>query len=299
MRKLLLTLTFIGALFTAKSQQLHFMSQYLQHNSMYNPAAAGMTKKNMVGVSYRSMWSSFPGNPKTYMIYGDFELKKLKAGIGTYIYRDETGPTSRTGIQLAYSYHIKARNDKSRFGIGLELRGLQYAIDKNKLSASLGNDPVIGSAENKFAVDAGAGLYWTNDKLTAGVAVSQLIQSKLKLADVPNAKEGGKLYRHYNFTANYRLQTGDDIFLIPNAMIRVIENSPSEYDFGARLEFQDKVWWGLNWRVRQFWSLQAGVKILQRVRASYSYDYYVSPIGVFTSGSGAHEVGLQFEFGKK
>lgn len=299
MRKLLLTLTFIGALFTAKSQQLHFMSQYLQHNSMYNPAAAGMTKKNMVGVSYRSMWSSFPGNPKTYMIYGDFELKKLKAGIGTYIYRDETGPTSRTGIQLAYSYHIKARNDKSRFGIGLELRGLQYAIDKNKLSASLGSDPVLGSAENKFAVDAGAGLYWTNDKLTAGVAVSQLIQSKLKLADVPNAKEGGKLYRHYNFTANYRLQTGDDIFLIPNAMIRVIENSPSEYDFGARLEYQDKVWWGLNWRVRQFWSLQAGVKILQRVRASYSYDYYVSPIGVFTSGSGAHEVGLQFEFGKK
>ena len=299
MRKLLLTLTFIGALFTAKSQQLHFMSQYLQHNSMYNPAAAGMTKKNMVGVSYRSMWSSFPGNPKTYMIYGDFELKKLKAGIGTYIYRDETGPTSRTGIQLAYSYHIKARNDKSRFGIGLELRGLQYAIDKNKLSASLGSDPVHGSAENKFAVDAGAGLYWTNDKLTAGVAVSQLIQSKLKLADVPNAKEGGKLYRHYNFTANYRLQTGDDIFLIPNAMVRVIENSPSEFDFGTRLEYQDKVWWGLNWRVRQFWSLQAGVKILQRVRASYSYDYYVSPIGVFTSGSGAHEVGLQFEFGKK
>ncbi|MEI2748337.1 MAG: type IX secretion system membrane protein PorP/SprF [Ferruginibacter sp.] len=299
MRKLLLTLTFIGALFTAKSQQLHFMSQYLQHNSMYNPAAAGMTKKNMVGVSYRSMWSSFPGNPKTYMIYGDFELKKLKAGIGTYIYRDETGPTSRTGIQLAYSYHIKARNDKSRFGIGLELRGLQYAIDKNKLSASLGSDPVLGSAENKFAVDAGAGLYWTNDKLTAGVAVSQLIQSKLKLADVPNAKEGGKLYRHYNFTANYRLQTGDDIFLIPNAMVRVIENSPSEFDFGTRLEYQDKVWWGLNWRVRQFWSLQAGVKILQRVRASYSYDYYVSPIGVFTSGSGAHEVGLQFEFGKK
>lgn len=299
MRKLLLTLTIIGALFTAKSQQLHFMSQYLQHNSMYNPAAAGITKKNMVGVSYRSMWSSFPGNPKTYMIYGDFELKKLKAGIGTYIYRDETGPTSRTGIQLAYSYHIKARNDKSRFGIGLELRGLQYAIDKNKLSASLGSDPVLGSAENKFAVDAGAGLYWTNDKLTAGVAVSQLIQSKLKLADVPNAKEGGKLYRHYNFTANYRLQTGDDIFLIPNAMVRVIENSPSEFDFGTRLEYQDKVWWGLNWRVRQFWSLQAGVKILQRVRASYSYDYYVSPIGVFTSGSGAHEVGLQFEFGKK
>ena len=299
MRKLLLTLSLFSVFFAAKSQQLHFMSQYLQHNSMYNPAAAGMAERNMVGVSYRSMWSSFPGNPKTTMIYGDFELKKLKAGLGTYIYRDETGPTSRTGIQLAYSYHIKARNEKSKFGIGLELRGLQYAIDKNKLSESLGSDPVIGSAENKFAIDAGAGLYWTNYKLSVGAAVSQLIQSKLKLADVPNSKQGGKLYRHYNFSANYKLQTGDDIYIIPNAMIRVIENSPSEYDFGARVDFQDKIWWGLNWRVRQFWSLQAGVKILQRVRASYSYDYYVSPISVFTSGSGAHEIGLQFEFKKK
>lgn len=283
---------------TVKSQQLHFMSQYLQHNSMYNPAAAGMANRNMIGVSYRSMWSSFPGNPKTYMVYGDFELKKLKSGIATYVYRDETGPTSRTGIQLAYSYHIKARNNKSRFGIGLELRGLQYAIDKTKLLASLGSDPVLGSADNKFAIDAGAGLYWTNDKLSVGAAVSQLIQSKLELANVPNSKQGGKLYRHYNFTANYRLQTGDDIFLIPNAMVRVIENSPSEYDFGLKVDYQDKIWWALNWRVRQFWSLQAGLKVMQRLRASYSYDYYVSPIGVFTSGSGAHEIGLQFDINK-
>ncbi len=283
---------------TAKSQQLHFMSQYLQHNSMYNPAAAGMANRNMIGVSYRSMWSSFPGNPKTYMVYGDFELKKLKSGIATYVYRDETGPTSRTGIQLAYSYHIKARNNKSRFGIGLELRGLQYAIDKTKLLASLGSDPVLGSADNKFAIDAGAGLYWTNDKLSVGAAVSQLIQSKLELANVPNSKQGGKLYRHYNFTANYRLQTGDDIFLVPNAMVRVIENSPSEYDFGLKVDYQDKIWWAMNWRVRQFWSLQAGLKVMQRLRASYSYDYYVSPIGVFTSGSGAHEIGLQFDIKK-
>ena len=140
--------------------------------------------------------------------------------------------------------------------------------------------------------------YWTNDKLSVGAAVSQLIQSKLELANVPNSKQGGKLYRHYNFTANYRLQTGDDIFLIPNAMVRVIENSPSEYDFGLKVDYQDKIWWALNWRVRQFWSLQAGLKVMQRLRASYSYDYYVSPIGVFTSGSGAHEIGLQFDIKK-
>ncbi|MBS1734868.1 MAG: type IX secretion system membrane protein PorP/SprF [Bacteroidetes bacterium] len=299
MRKIF-TLVVISCLtISGYSQQLHFTSQYLQHNSMYNPAAAGMAKDNMVGLSYRSQWGSFPGNPRTYMLYGDFSLQKMKAGIGAYIYRDETGPTSRTGIQLAYSYHIRT-GEKSRLGVGLELRALQFAIDKGKLSDALGsNDPILGGKDKKLGIDAGAGVYWTNDKLSVGAAVSQLIQSKLKLADVPNATEGAKLYRHYNIMASYKIQTGDDIFIIPNAMFRAIEHAPSEFDLGAKLDYQDKIWWALNWRVKQFWSIQAGFKLFQRVRLAYSYDYYETPISYFAGGSGAHEIGLQFGFKKK
>ena len=298
MKKFLL---FIGGLcgyFAAEAQQLHFTSQYLQHNSMINPAAAGISNKNMVGVSYRSMWSSFPGNPRTFMVYGDAELKRLNAGIGAYVYRDETGPTSRTGLQLAYSYHIKMSNPAHRLGLGLELRALQFAIDKNKISGSLENDPVLSGSDNKFGFDAGAGAYFTTGKLSVGAAVSQLIQSKLELANVPGSKTGGKLYRHYNFNANYRIHTGGDIYIIPNALVRVIENSPSEYEAGARMDYMDKVWWGLTWGVDQFWSLQAGFRLLKKVALTYSYDYYETPLSVFTSGSGAHELGLKFEFDK-
>lgn len=299
MRKIFLAIALIFIISATKSQQLHFMSQYLQHNSMYNPAAAGVSENNMLGIAYRSMWSSFPGNPTTSMIYGDFDLKKYTSGIAAYIYRDQTGPTSRTGVQLAYAYHIKSKNEKNKLSIGLELRGLQYAIDKTKLTEALGNDPVLGGSQNKFAIDAGAGVYWTNKKLSVGAAVSQLIESKLALADVANSTLGGKLYRHYNFTANYKIQTGDDIYVIPNAMVRVIENSPSEYDLGAKVDYQDKVWWNLNYRVNQYWSLQAGIKLMNKIRATYSYDYYTSPISVFTAGSGAHEISLQFDMKKK
>jgi len=299
MRKIFFSIAMLAIYSAASSQQLHFMSQYMQHNAMYNPAAAGMAKKNMIGVSYRDMWQTFPGNPKTTMVYGDFELKKLTSGIAAYLYRDETGATSRTGLQLAYSYHIKSKSDKSRFAIGLELRGLQYAIDKSKLTSSLGSDPVLGGASSKFAVDAGMGIYWTNTKLSLGAAVSQLIESKLALADVPGSTLGGKLYRHYNITGNYKINTGDDIYLIPNAMVRLIENSPSELDLGCKVDYQEKVWWALNWRVKQFWSIQAGVKVFNRLRLGYAYDYYVSPISVFNAGSGAHEVSLQFDLKKK
>lgn len=299
MRKLLPAVVLLCTVTTAKAQQLHFTSQYLQHNSMYNAAAAGMNGKTTVGVSYRDQWSSFPGNPKTFMVYADAELKKLNAGLGGYVYRDETGPTTRTGVQLAYSYHIKSRNEKNKFGIGIEVRGLQYAIDKTKLGAALGNDPLLAGSDNKFLFDAGAGLYWTNSKLSLGAGVSQLIQSKLKFADVANTNLTGKLYRHYNFTANYKWRTADDIYIIPNAMVRVIDHAPVEYDFGTKIDYQEKIWWGINWRVRQFWSFQAGFRVLQRVAATYSYDYYSSPISIFQSGSGAHEIGLQFDLSKK
>lgn len=298
MRQILLCFGMMAFSYVGHSQQLHFTSQYLQHNAMYNPAAAGISNKNMVGFSYRDMWTSFPGNPRTFMLYGDVELKKLNAGIGAYVYRDETGPTSRTGLQLAYSYHIKMNKPNHVLGLGLELRGLQYAIDKNKISGSLEDDPVLSGSSNKFGFDAGAGAYFTNGKLSVGAAVSQMIQSKLQLANVPNSKLGGKLYRHYNINANYKIQTGGDIYLIPNALVRVIENSPSEYEFGMLVNYQDKLWWGLNWRIEQAWSLQAGFRVMKKVALTYAYDYYQTPMSVFANGSGAHELGIRFDFDK-
>jgi hypothetical protein len=124
-----------------------------------------------------------------------------------------------------------------------------------------------------------------------------LIGAKLQLSDVPNTTLDGRLYRHYNFTANYKIQTGEDVYVVPFTLVRLIENSPTEVDFGAKVDYQDKIWWALDWRVNQFWSVQAGMKLFQRVRASYSYDYYTSPINIYSDG--AHEVGLQFDLKKK
>ena len=159
MRKFTLPFLLLFAINTLSAQQLHFMSQYLQHNSMINAGAAGISNADMVGVSYRNQWSSFPGNPRTYMVYGDANLEKYKIGLGGYVYRDETGPTSRTGVQMAFSKHIISKDEKQRLGLGIELRGLQYALDKGKVINALGNDPALGGASSKFGFDAGAGIY--------------------------------------------------------------------------------------------------------------------------------------------
>jgi type IX secretion system PorP/SprF family membrane protein len=292
---LITAMLYMGNLF---SQQLHFTSQYLLHNSMYNPGAAGIKDNtSTLGLSYRNQWASFPGNPKTFMVFGDFNLQKMKAGISSYLYRDVTGPTSRTGVQLAYSYHLKL-NEKAKLGLGLEMRVLQFAIDKTKLTDALGNDPVLSGSANKIAPDAGAGVYYTNGKLSAGIAVSQLIQSKLELAPVSGSNLRAKLYRHYNFTGSYKILTGDDIYLIPNFMYRLVQNAPSEFDMGCKLDYQQKIWFNLNYRDKQFWSVQAGLTILKKVGLGYSYDYYLNPATLDNSGFAAHEFSLLFDLSK-
>ncbi|MEI7472910.1 MAG: type IX secretion system membrane protein PorP/SprF [Chitinophagaceae bacterium] len=298
MRRLIISTVILLYTCTAAAQQLHFTSQYLLHNSMYNPAAAGMTGKNSLGMSYRNQWSSFPGNPKTFMLYGDFALPKMNAGLGAYLYRDVTGPTSRTGVQMAYSYQVKLNDDKARLGLGLEFRVLQFAIDKGKLTDALANDPVLSGASNKIAPDAGAGIYYTNGKLSAGLAVSQLIESKLTLANVSGTDLRAKLYRHYNFSASYQWQTGENIYLIPNFMYRVAEHAPAELDLGCKLDYQQKLWFALAYRNKQFWSVQAGLSIMNRVGLGYSYDYYLTPSTLENGGFSAHEFSLRFDLKK-
>lgn len=295
MRKFTLITLLLFLSFWGYSQQLHFTSQYLQHNSMFNAGAAGIANKNMIGLSYRDQWTSFPGNPRTYMVYADMNLEKMKSGIGAYVYRDQTGPTNRTGLQLAFSKHIISQNGKNKLGLGLELRGIQNGIDKSKMNIVTDVDGVLAGAANKFAFDAGAGVYFTNNKLSVGAAVSQLIQSKLEFGNPTNTNQRGRLYRHFSFTGNYKIQTGENIYFLPNALVRVVQNSPSEYEFGNIMNYKEKLWWGLSWRVKQFWSLQAGVKILEKVGLTYSYDIYLTPLNVFSAGSGAHEIGLRFD----
>ena len=299
MRKILLSLlVFISVCKQSEAQQLHFTSIFQQHNAMYNPAAAGFTSKGVIGTTYRSMWSAFPGNPKTFMVYGDTYWEKKSSGFAGYVYKDVTGPTSRTGVQLAYSYHVKT-GAKSQLGLGLELRGLQYYIDKSKLTDALGSDLVLAGNNTSFKLDGGAGIYYSDEKFSAGAAVSQLIQSKLAFSDIPNATERAKLYRHFCFTANYIIETGGTTHLTPNVMVRYIPHAPTEYDLGCKVDVDNKIWWTLIWRVRHFWSLQAGFKLADRMSFTYAYDYYNEPFSDFNTGNNAHEIGLRFDLKKK
>jgi type IX secretion system PorP/SprF family membrane protein len=265
---------------------------------LHNPSTAGAYQHGMIGATYRSQWSGLSGSPRTATVFGSLDLPKHNIGLGGYLYNDKTGPTSRTGIQLAFAKHIPLRND-ARFSLGIEARGQQYSIDRAKLSPTLGSDPALGTTDNKFKFDAGFGISYTSKKFQIGVSVSQLIQSKLNYYNWNQTPaEEGRLYRHYYLHGLYNWKVDDLTVISPNFLFVYLPNAPLEFQGGVRVTHNEVFWWGVSLRARQSFMLSAGINVNKKFTIGYSFDIYKTPLSVFDEGANAHEVLLRYNIFK-
>jgi type IX secretion system PorP/SprF family membrane protein len=282
-----------------KAQQLQTSSMYELQGIFHNPSLAGTQETNMVGVSYRTQWSSISGSPKTATVFGSFGFPEHKIGLGGYVYSDKTGPTSRTGVALAFAKHIPTGNGGT-FSLGIEARGLQFSLDRAKLAATLGADPAIGTSDNKFKFDAGFGISYTGKKLQLGASASQLMQSKLGFyTGNLTTNEAARLYRHYYFHGAYKWTVDQNTTITPSILFVYLPNAPLEVQGGFRVEHKEIFWWGVGYRAKQSFILSAGVNVNKKLTIGYAFDIYHTPLSVFDAGSNAHEILLRFNIAKQ
>ena len=75
--RMIISLLAVAAASHTKAQQIFTFSQFMQHNFLFNPAAAGANDQSSIGGSYRKMWAGIDGGPQTTFLYGDkFFAKK-------------------------------------------------------------------------------------------------------------------------------------------------------------------------------------------------------------------------------
>jgi type IX secretion system PorP/SprF family membrane protein len=293
MKRILSIVALITVVYSASAQQLYTSSLYEMQSLLHNPGTAGLFQDNMIGASYRSQWSGISGSPRTAMVFGSYNLKKENAGISGYLFTDQTGPTSRTGLSASFAKHLKMK-DGSVWSVGIEARALQFGIDRAKLSATLGADPALGNAENRFKFDAGLGVAYQKNNLRLGASVSQLVQSKLGFYNgTTTLAEEARLYRHYYFHGSYSWNVDESTEITPNFLVIYLPNAPNEIQGGVKVEHKELFWWGLSFRAKQSAILSAGVHIQKRFSFGYSFDIYRTPLSLFDSGSNAHELMLR------
>lgn len=298
MKKNIIILVFVSLAAAVNGQQLQTSSLYYMQGVFHNAAMAGTGEHNFVGASYRSQWSGISGTPQTATAFGSFNMPSKKIGIGAYVYNDKTGPTSRTGLQLSLAKHIVMANG-AKFSIGIENRLQQYSINKAKLAATLGNDPVLGASDNRFKYDAGFGLAYVSSTLTLGASVSQLVQSKLDFySGNLTRSEEARLYRHYYFHGAYNWDVDGHTTITPNFLVIYLPNAPTDFQMSAKVEHNKTFWWGLGYRSKQSFMVTAGINVKQKLTIGYAYDDYITPISTFSNGSNGHEVLVRYNFVK-
>jgi type IX secretion system PorP/SprF family membrane protein len=298
MKHILIFILSLFAISIVPAQQLQTSSFFDMQGVLHNPSTAGIYKHSMVGATYRTQWSGISGSPKTATLFGNFALPKQKIGLAGYLYNDNTGPTSRTGVQMAYAKHIPMKND-AIFSMGIEARVLQFSLDKAKLSQTLGSDPVLGTSENSTKFDAGFGVSYTGKKLQLGVSVSQLVQSKLNFySGNLNRSEEARFYRHYYLHGSYKWATDENTTITPNILFIYLPNAPLEFQGGFRVEHIETFFWGVGYRVNQSLMLSAGVNVNKKFSIGYSFDIYKTPINVFDAGGYSHEIMLRYNMVK-
>lgn len=281
----------------SNAQQIFTISQFTQHNFLFNPAAAGANDDASIGATYRKMWSGIDGGPQTTILYGDKYFAKKKVGVAVVLYDDKTGPTSRSGGQINLSYSIDMQQGR-RIMFGLAGTLMQYKLDKAALASYIQGDPLLSSSsENTMKGDAAAGIYYKSPTLNVGFSVQQLVQAKFNYIKTA-ANPEGKLYRHMYFMGSYNWKVDEANVVVPNVFVQYQPNAPVDYSVGARLEHNDMFWLGLSYHYQQSYSAYAGVKIDHKLAIGYAYDQYSTPLSLFDDGGGAHEISLRYYFKK-
>jgi len=291
-------LTFIALIILGfceiKGQQIHQLTTYMLNDFAYNPAIAGTSTDLQTQVGYRKQWTGMPGAPTTLLLSTHTNvLDTKKVGLGGIIYTDITGPTRRTGFQLAYAYHLLLDEEKQTslsLGLGGTLTGTR--IDYSVLNPENENDPnLLSQTQGTLTADANFGAYLYNQQYFLGLSTAQLFESKVKMA---NNIDDISINRHYFIAAGYRFDTRSDFSIEPSAMAKFVKGIPAHMDLNARLYYDHQYWLGVSYRTYDAIALMLGLKLNNGFNAAYAYDITTS--GLNKVSSGTHEVTIGYKW---
>jgi len=297
----LLVLAFIFSGFVY-SQQLPQLTQFMDNSYVINPAFAGMEDYYQVRTSIRNQWTGITDAPSTTIlsIYGKQEEN---IGLGGVIFNDQYGHTSRAGGAVSYAYHLSV---SERIKLSLAISGgfTQFKIDKNGWNVANPNDPLTqGDVIVETVPDATFGLNFYSEKWYLGVSIPQLLSSNLNLldnnfAETLSSEQTGSLSNHMYIMGSYKISANEEWNIEPAFLLQSVSPSPMQWDFGVKVIYDKKLWFGADYRSTGDIGALFGYSINDRYLIGYSYDVLNSELSDYSSGSHEFMLAIKLLTGK-
>lgn len=300
---ILLLLMFPSAMFhvpSAISQQMPYYTQFKPNNAFLNPAVVGTKRLIDVRINYRKQWLGFDDSPVTQGISLHSRVFRGTMGLGANYFSDITGPTKRSDLSLAYSFHAKF--DDVELSAGIAYDRLTYLVDGTKLNMHVPADNVIDltAIQKQKAHNASAGVYFYNDRFHLGLSLLNLGEPTINYYPETDTLHKTRIHMvpHVYGSVGYNW-SGDAYWIWENSLqVVYAQANPMTIDYNLRLHYRQKALAGISVRLRDAVALHLGATIKEDFHISYSYDFIISSLRV--SQSGSHEVMLVWssDFGK-
>jgi len=296
MKKIIAVFSFFMVSNVLFAQQDPQYTHYMYNMSVVNPAYATGTESVLnLGGLYRTQWVGAVGAPKSFTFFGHMPVND-KIEVGVSLISDDIGDGAKkeNNFFADFAYVLKFRNNhKLSFGVKAGFTSFQSNFNGFKLeSGNASTDLAFAEDVNMFKPNIGAGAYYFTNKYYVGLSVPNLLSSK-HIEERNGINAFGSEDIHAFLTAGYVFRIAPDFKLKPAFMTKVVKGAPATIDVSVNLLYANKFELGAAYRLDDSVSALMSVFVSDNIRIGYSYDYTLSNLGQFNSGT--HEIFLLFD----
>lgn len=267
-------------------------SQFNQNPFQFNPSYAAGNGYTEANLFYRKQWIGIENAPEAAAINFQAPVGR-NVSLGLSVISNKTILLNTYGAMATFAYRVRiSYQHHLNFGISAGL-GLNN-FDFEAIAAS--NDPALQNVVRNSQYMVGqVGLNYTFKNFNIGFALPSIFDSKVNTVDdfqevkfnVFNNKFGSA---SYTFTLK-------DIHLMPTVIYRSLDNYQSQWEGMLLVTYKNFLWVGASYREEYGITGLIGVRLKNRLRVGYAYEYPTGSISRASTGS--HEIYLGAQVGTK
>jgi len=285
------------------------ISQYTFFPAAFNPAAIGESGMiQIVGLhrmDYLNLGEGMKGgvNTTNFGVNMPFVIGKSSHGAGVRFIMKELG--TLWAYQNAYlQYAYKQNTPIGKFSVGLDLGFINSQIDGSKAEPKTDHatddgpqtdkneDTAIPKAEaSGMKFDFNFGVFYTFQNGYVGISGTHITRPKIEVDEYTT----DSIFSAVHIVGAYEYKIPDTkIVLKPHTLFKT-DFVFWDWDLGAILEYDEKFWGGLSYRIGNSIGIKAGLNIAGGFSAGLVYDLPVTRM-ITTTGSAELMIEYNFEY---
>lgn len=295
MKKIILLVFFFLSILKVTAQQDPRFTQYMNNMSVINPAYATATPAILnLGSLYRSQWTGIEGAPKTLTLFAHTPVnKKIETGLSLISDNIGDGAKKETNFFADFAYILQL-NEKQNLSFGVKAGFTSISTNFNGFrlnSGDVSTDKAFAENVNETVPNIGVGAYYFTDNYYVGISAPNLLSAE-HIKERSEINSFGPQEIHTYFTGGYVFDINESFKIKPAFMAIFVKGAPVTVDLTANVLYNEKFELGVAYRFNDSVSLLMNVNVTPNLKIGYSYDYTVSNLSQFDSGS--HEIGLYY-----